>query len=295
MQLLLDVWKNLSKEILLYSICRVKLILSYLFSEVFMYKKCTLVMFLFLYSLKVMAYEASHNLSLGSSRVKVFIYAKDGDNSLTYFHPHQDEVTSEQVAMKIIDEYGGRIVSLQHSDPPQRNIDFTLGGRNYSLDPNRMFTVSGIKENLDTEDNDVISIVKNFADQVAQIVLYSLGNNDLIVAVHNNYNLDYSIKNYKEMGSLAKDAGEVYINPDAGTGEFFYVTDKSIFDIIKRNKYNVVLQNNKSVIDDGSFSVYSQKKGFRYINIEAERGNCKEQFNMLKLLMTEGLTSKDYR
>jgi hypothetical protein len=45
--------------------------------------------------------------------------------------------------------------------------------------------------------------------------------------------------------------------------------------------YNVVLQNNTTVEDDGSLSVYCGKNRISYINFESESGHFEEQIKMI--------------
>ncbi len=59
--------------------------------------------------------------------------------------------------------------------------------------------------------------------------------------------------------------------PESGTGEFFYTTVEDWFDALKQKEiFNIVLQNNKAVEDDGSLSVYVGKNNIRYSNVEAD-------------------------
>ena len=58
-------------------------------------------------------------------------------------------------------------------------------------------------------------------------------------------------------------------------------TEENYFDNIKRLGFNVVLQNNMKVTDDGSLSVYCGKQRIPYINVEAENGHLTEQKEML--------------
>jgi len=66
---------------------------------------------------------------------------------------------------------------------------------------------------------------------------------------------------------------------------FFYVTERKHFDGLKAKGYNVVLQNNDAVTDDGSLSVYCGRQKITYINVEAEHGHKIEQERMLTDLL----------
>ena len=57
--------------------------------------------------------------------------------------------------------------------------------------------------------------------------------------------------------------------------DLFYVTEQQDFNAMQQSGWNSVLQHpqvvTSSAEDDGCLSVYAQKLGIRYINIEAER------------------------
>ena len=236
-------------------------------------------------------HEHYQDLKLGDTSVKILTYEnKNQDCSLsnasfTYFHPHQDEVTSLQVTEEIIKKHGGKVISIEHSNPPSRNVDFIVKGKHYAIDPNRMFSKIGIERNLEVSNPEVISAVEKFAAQIADMVFSDLKHN-IVFAVHNNYNQNYSIKSYEPGNSLAKNVAKIYVSAEYGSGEFFYVTEERIFDIIKSGGYSVVLQNKAAVVNDGSFSVYTQNNNISYINVEAQRGNYEQQLAMMEFAVT---------
>ena len=104
---------------------------------------------------------------------------------------------------------------------------------------------------------------------------------ELIVAVHNN--LDEGDLTIKTLGMLSKqELTDVFVNPERDIDDFFYVTTRRDFEFFKAKNFNVVLQNNETVTDDGSLSVYCGKQKMRYINIETEHGHLLEQIEMLE-------------
>lgn len=68
--------------------------------------------------------------------------------------------------------------------------------------------------------------------------------------------------------------------------EFFYTTDLRLFNSLKR-KFSIVLQDNRTVIDDGSLSIYCGRNNISYINVEAKYDCYKEQLEMLEDLQKE--------
>ncbi|HSK13672.1 MAG TPA: hypothetical protein VK907_10685, partial [Phnomibacter sp.] len=110
--------------------------------------------------------------------------------------------------------------------------------------------------------------------------------NRLIVALHNNTNEGgLSIRSYQKGGVYAQDASKVFIGPTEDIDDFFYTTSEQAFQFFMQKGFNVLLQNNATVTDDGSLSVYAGMKGMDYINIEAEHGRKEQQLQMLAAAM----------
>ncbi len=96
----------------------------------------------------------------------------------------------------------------------------------------------------------------------------------------------YSALSYTVGEKYANDAEDVFIRDGSDPDDFFFVTERVVFDAIKRRGHNVVLQDNRRVTDDGSLSVYCGKANVRYVNVEAEHGHLKEQTQMILDLTT---------
>lgn len=117
---------------------------------------------------------------------------------------------------------------------------------------------------------DALRAVRNFVERILDFLLPG---QDHVVALHNNYNSpSYSVKSYFSP-LLSHDVLKIFpeVCPESGTGEFFDTTVEDWFDSLKQKEiFNIVLQNNKAVEDDGSLSVYVGKNNIRYSNVEAE-------------------------
>jgi hypothetical protein len=203
------------------------------------------------------------------------------NQSILYLNVHEDEQTSVQAATKHLQAVGGTLIRLQHSGG--RNIGFEFGNRNYLFDPNRIFTSTGRKDNLNKLshfDAKADSIISGFANIILQPVLQAA----IVVALHNNTNNNFSILSFKKGGKEAKNASRLYINPKMDVDDFVLTTETTIFNFLKRKQISVVLQNNKHCIDDGSLSVYCGKKGIPYVNIEAQDVHEAEQLNIINTL-----------
>jgi len=99
--------------------------------------------------------------------------------------------------------------------------------------------------------------------------------------LHNNHPRGLSIRNYVPSGSMAQGMSQVAVSPDKDPHDFFYVTSQRAFEFLSGRNFNVVLQNNQTVRDDGSLSVWAARQQIDYINSEAGTGNLASQMVML--------------
>ena len=98
-----------------------------------------------------------------------------------------------------------------------------------------------------------------------------------MIALHNSSEGQYSALSYEKGAIYASDAADVFIADGTDPDDFFFVTETAVFDAIRGRGYNVVLQDNRRVSDDGSLSVYCGRAGVRYINVEAQHGHLEQQ------------------
>src|SRR5262249_55000455 len=99
-----------------------------------------------------------------------------------------------------------------------------------------------------------------------------------------NTEAHYSALSYAKGGAFASDASDVFIKDGSDLDDFFFVTETAVFDALRRRGYNVVLQDNRRVTDDGSLSVYCGRSGVRYVNVEAQQGHLEQQVAMILAL-----------
>lgn len=218
----------------------------------------------------------SETFRIGDRLVGLSIYKRKG--SITLINVHDNENTSVQAAKIVIDSLGGTLMQLRHTG--ERNIQFNHQGRAYQFDPNRIFTDKGAKEtisNLGAYSEEVFQIVRRFANALVDSIRV-----EVIFTLHNNTAGNYSAASY--LDEYRADAAEVYLNPNRHPDDFFFVTERLFFDELKTRGFNVVLQNNETVTDDGSLSVLAGQRGIPYINIEAQHGHLNEQVEMLLVI-----------
>lgn len=199
-----------------------------------------------------------------------------------YFNMHDDENTSVEAAKWVADKIGGTVIELKHSG--NRLINFQLKNKSYKIDPNRIFTSVGINKTLKNYGGTSPEAEAEVDKFAKKLIADFLKQTDTIIALHNNTNNEYSAKSYEKGGDFEKDAAQVFINPANDIDDFFFVTEEKHFNKIKEKGFNVILQDNKNVTDDGSLSVYCGNEKITYINIEAEHGHRAEQVKMLEVL-----------
>ncbi len=218
---------------------------------------------------------------LGNTKISIERTWFYGASVLSIVHVHDNETTAQTAAETILQQFGGSLLTLKNRE--QRLLHFTHQGTDYAVDPNRIFTPQGRKHTLQKWSRYHMAT----AEKLAFFSTYFI---DLIpaekavIAVHNNTDKAYSINSYKKGGDLVTDAQEVYINEAQDGDDFFITTSIELFEKLKNENYNVVLQHNKRAADDGSLSIYYGRKDQTYVNVEAEHGHLEQQIKMLEVL-----------
>ncbi len=213
-------------------------------------------------------------------------------NKAVFFAPHENEHVSNQYVAQQVTEHGGKFLVLRQQG--NRLIRLDINKQKVFIDPNRIFTVRGIKSSIKKQNPKLKVSSKVFKDAVkrakilGKFVISQLGglnHSNTWVAIHNNTQ-GYRGDNNQGIGDVSinryqhkLDSGANYlIDVTQLTGDeddLFFVTHQDDFNAMKINQWNAVLQNpivtSDIDEDDGSLSVYAQMNNIRYINIEAER------------------------
>jgi hypothetical protein len=146
-----------------------------------------------------------------------------------------------------------------------------------------MFTDEGATNTLTAlgcSSKAALQSVRRFALDV--LALYRFDELALVVTLHNNGEDGYSLESYVDGGIYADDAARTHFEPGTDPDDFFFVTDLTLFELLSDRAFNVVLQDNNRVTDDGSLSVLAGRAGIPYINVEAQEGHLKEQVEMIE-------------
>ncbi len=224
-------------------------------------------------------------LYAGQTPVRLVTHAAPGGATVNLLNLHDDEGTSVEAALDVVRQRGGRVVELAHSG--DRNLTFTVGGRDYTADPNRMFTAAGRRRtlaSLSAADPSALDALAALADQVLDA--YTAAPTPVVVTLHNNTPGRYSARSYQAGGEYATDAAAVTVRPGSDPDDFFFVTDQALYDALVGRGFNAVLQDNDAATDDGSLSVWAAREGVPYVNVEAAHGHRAEQTRMVDALLT---------
>lgn len=217
---------------------------------------------------------------LGQSEVSFVVHTKD-DAHPAFLVMHDDENTAVEAGLETIRAGGGRLVEVQAQG--DRLVEFATDGETWRFDPNRIFTEAGAEATLREYNGEapahVLAEVRRFADAV--LAAYDVGPLKPIITLHNNTEGRYSAASYLPGGDHARDAAAVHLPPTASPDDFFFVTDRRIYDALALEDFPVVLQDNSRMMDDGSLSVWAGRRGVPYVNVETKHGHRERQIEML--------------
>ena len=221
------------------------------------------------------------SFKVGDVTVHAHVFQR-GAPSPVMINVHDDENTSVLAGKVIVKESGGRLVELVHSG--RRFVEFKLDGQTYRFDPNRIFSEDGIRATLSRRSyysEPAHRVVKEFA--AGFIAQFALDHEPVIVALHNTDGHGLTINSYRVDGDKSAASATLHASARRSVGDFFYVTDRRFFDYLKARDFNVTLQDDANVPDDGSASVYFARKGIPYLNIEADVSHLDEQTEMVRV------------
>lgn len=214
----------------------------------------------------------------GRHSCRILISGRNKVNAV-FIALHENENTSV-LAFKTADTAVSQSVLVRVKQVGERLIRFDYKGKDYLFDPNRIFTPVGIRKTLITYNEESPSgLEKNistFADSLVKLIEPKTPDS-YVVALHNNTNNGFSVLSFV----ASPNALEAYVSPSQDIDNFFIVTEREDFDFFKSIDRNVVLQNEQGE-DDGSLSVYCQKKNIPYINVEAQIGAKTQQRKMIQ-------------
>ncbi len=203
--------------------------------------------------------------------------------NLSFLVLHDDENTGLEAAHDFCSKNGGAIVELQYGS--ERNISFGNGRIKFAFDPNQIFNNAGVQKTLKKYSHqlprpEAIKQVRGLA--LAVLENYQADSLGYFVTLHNNSEGRFNILSYLRDPKFDGVADSVFINSAMDADDFVLVTEPGFFSYLKRSAVNVVLQSPAAT--DGSLSVYAQRNGIPYVNIEVQDGHYDEHFRLIGLV-----------
>lgn len=221
-------------------------------------------------------------VSMGDSTVIIRQYKSTVHRNILFLNVHEDEQTSIEAVRAFAGDSSLNFFYLEHQGT--RRIEFSHRKKFFSIDPNRIYTSKGRKNTL--KDGGKYSWrAGRTTKRLAQEILDLIKPNTIVVAMHNNTDVNYSIKSYLPGGDEAANTKDVFVTDSWDPDDFVYTTVPEYFEALKANDVNVILQDNSSCVDDGSLSVYCGKNKIPYLNIEAQKGHLEEQIQLISEVM----------
>jgi hypothetical protein len=228
--------------------------------------------------------ETKHYFNWGKDTTVIMVSQYGKRKDIVMINLHADETTSVEAAKSILAETGGLLIQIENDTT--RLISFEKNGKEFQLDPNRIFTANGLQQNFEKLNGSPLKPAIHSIESFGKFILKQIPKSaKTLIALHNNNDSGYSIESYKEDGMYANDVLKIHTNTAFDPDDFFLVTNQAVFIKLRAAGYNVVLQNNKRAKDDGSLSIYYGRKKKNYINVEAEHDHVNEQSEMLRSLL----------
>ncbi len=185
----------------------------------------------------------------GSTIVRAEVFQR-GQPKPTMINVHDDEDTSVAAGRLVLAQTGGRLIELVHGG--KRHVAFGLNGATFRFDPNRIYSEAGIRASLTRQgawSEAAHLVVRRFASQYLE--RFGLDREPVIIALHNTMRGTYSVRSHLPGAAHASAASAVHVSERRDQFDFFYVTDARFFEWLQQRDFNVVLQDNARVADDG--------------------------------------------
>lgn len=221
----------------------------------------------------------THTLMLADEKIWVHVYERPG-SELVFVNLHDNENTCVEAAMLFLASHGGRLIELRHGRG--REVVIRRAGRMYPFDPNRMFSIKGLRKSLahfnDISDDD-LDLASGFASEVIDLIAPTSG--IPVIAIHNNSPGKLTIRDFMPGEWYGPDAQAVHTAPNRDPDDFFFTNSTWLYEALADLDHNVALMAERPP-DRGTLGNYINNLGGLYIIVEAEHGHIQEQTLMLE-------------
>jgi hypothetical protein len=224
---------------------------------------------------------ATDTVTLGDAKIRFARTNAGLQPGVQFLHVHENEATAVTAAKAMLSKAKkGSFVTWQCQQ--DRYVQFKLSGQTFKFDPNRIYTDAGAAATLDINGPLTPQALTALRAVAQGFTTQYVDGMKLVVALHNNTDGGgLSIDSYRSGGNESANTKLVHRSKNWDPDDFFYTTSQQIYDYFSQRNFNIVLQDNNKVVDDGSLSVYAGKKGIHYLNVEAQHGHQKQQGKML--------------
>src|SRR5688500_4516151 len=130
------------------------------------------------------AQEKIHHYILGSTQVSVQVSVYGDCKNVVMLNLHDDEITSVEAARNVLQQSGGVLVNINNNY--ERLVSFTLKGKTYQFDPNRMFTRIGIIADMQKQNKTCNLRAVKAIEGFARFLLSKIPKTTTLIALHNN-------------------------------------------------------------------------------------------------------------
>ncbi len=221
---------------------------------------------------------------LGERMLPIKVKQYGDVDDLIFINMHDDENSSVEATKTLLEKRGGLLIEVDNFQ--KRNIKFKLGTLTFQFDPNRIFTRDGIYQTLQHQNKRIHERAVNEVEKFGQWLLSLIPENPkCVIALHNNTEGNFTIKNYLPDGDRKDDARNLNISDLQDIDDFFITTDENIFSSMKEAGYNIMLQDNINARKDGSLSMYCGEKNMSYVNLETQHGKVAQYKEMMEKLL----------
>ncbi len=220
-------------------------------------------------------------ITLGDSSIQLIKTFNAPESKILFFNMHEDEQTSIEVSKAFGQGHAINFAYLQHQ--MTRRVFYNVGKRQFSVDPNRIYTKKGRRKTIEPWRPFAFK-ANHTAAILANTILSLIQPFKTIVTMHNNTDVEYTIKSYLPDGDEAKNTADIHISEAWDADDFVYTTSVDFFNHLKEANVNVILQDNVKFVNDGSLSVYCGINGIDYLNIEAQKGHFYEQLRLTEIV-----------
>jgi len=222
----------------------------------------------------------STNLLLNDLPISLVKYSYSTPN-INFLAIHDNEDTGVKAAFEYIRYSGGSIVDCQYGSA--RNFRFFYDDEEFQIDPNGIYSKAGIVKGLEKYGRADRQVVKQL-EQISKTILNTYSETDppYLFTLHNNADGGFGISSYLQGYELEGYADSLHINFQMDNDDLILVTDIALFNRLKLDNVNVILQSTEAP-DDGSLSVYAMKNNIPYINVEVQHGHFTENLQLIEI------------